>query len=216
MTTGNPREAYAAGQFYPSSEKELKDEIKKCFLSELGPKALPVKKKSRLLAGLIVPHAGYAFSGPCAAWAYKELAESMIPDTYVILGTDHKGFGSCVSLLDWKTPLGTAENDREFGILLNQEGVPVNEEAHSKEHSIEVQVPFLQFINSNPKIVPIIVSEEPDYKKIAEAISILLKDKKLRKKLGKNARKTIEENYTWNAVSSRILGYYELLVRDKL
>ena len=52
-------------------------------------------------------------------------------------------------------------------------------------------------------------------KKMAEAISILLEDKKLRKKLGKNARKTIEENYTWDATSNRILGYYELLVRDK-
>jgi len=67
---------------------------------------------------------------------------------------------------------------------------------------------------SNGENGVIVPSRAP--KKMAEAISILLKDKKLRKKLGKNARKTIEENYTWNAVSNRILGYYELLVRDKL
>ena len=66
---------------------------------------------------------------------------------------------------------------------------------------------------SNGENGVIVPSRAP--KKMAEAISILLKDKKLRKKLGKNARKTIEENYTWNAVSNRILGYYELLVRDK-
>jgi AmmeMemoRadiSam system protein B len=164
------REPAVAGQFYPSDAEELKKQIKQCFVSGFGPGSLPDKNKKKRIEGVIAPHAGYDFSGACAAWAYKEIAESEKPDTFVLLGLSHTSFPSCASMLDWKTPLGIAENDIEFSKKLEEKGIPVNEEAHAEEHSIEVQIPFLQFAAGNPKIVPIIAGHDKDYKETAKAI----------------------------------------------
>jgi AmmeMemoRadiSam system protein B len=165
------RKPVVDGQFYPSDPEELKEQIKASFLSKFGPGSLPKEGRKKHTAGAIAPHAGYQFSGPGAAWVYKEIAESIIPDTYVLLGPSHSGFSSCISLQDWKTPLGTARNDSEFGKkLADNSGLSVNEEAHSKEHSIEVQLPFLQFACPEFKIVPIMISHDLGYQKIADAI----------------------------------------------
>ncbi len=178
MTGKKTRKPAVAGQFYPSSRKQLKEDISACFLSELGPGSLPSKKGKKHLFGAIAPHAGYQFSGPCAAWAYKEIAESALPDTYVIVGLSHMGLPSCASLLDWETPLGTAKNDTQFGKVLEKKGIPVNEDTHAAEHSIEVQVPFLQFAKPKARIAPVIASHDMDYRKIAQAITDAAKELK--------------------------------------
>lgn len=169
-----------AGQFYPSDREELKKLIRQCFVSEFGPGSLPGSSKKKSLPGAIAPHAGYQFSGPCAAWAYKEIGESDPPDTFVILGLSHSGLPSCVSLSDWKTPLGTARNDIDFSKAVEEEGVPADEDAHSQEHSIEVQVPFLQFACPDARICPVIASHDMDYRKIAEAVKNAAKKLKRR------------------------------------
>jgi len=181
MKSGEARQPAAAGRFYPGSAEELKKQIKMCFLSELGPGAIQSEKKGKNVYGAVCPHAGYQFSGACAAWAYKEIAESEIPDTYVVIGLSHEGFGSCVSLQDWKTPLGIAENDAEFGKLLETMGIPADEYAHSAEHSIEVQIPFLQFICKKPRIMPVIAGRDIPYWQIAD--SIVKSAKKLGRKI---------------------------------
>lgn len=170
MTNTKVRGAAFAGQFYPAERGELKKQIKECFLSEFGPGSMPKPESKKKILGVISPHAGYQFSGPGAAWVYREIGESEMPDTYVILGTSHMGFSSCVSVQDWKTPLGTIKNDSEFGKKLAKSGLAVDEEAHSSEHSIEVQIPFLQFIQPKARIAPVMASHDLGYEAIAEAI----------------------------------------------
>jgi len=163
------RHPIVAGQFYPDDKEELNKEIEGSFKSGFGPGLLSKKRENDLI-GIIAPHAGYVFSGQCAAWAYKEIAEAKLPDIYIILGLSHQGFRTCVSLEDWETPLGVVKNDKEFGKELVKAGIKQDERAHAMEHSIEVQIPFLQFVSKDIKIVPIIVSPDVDYKEVSEKI----------------------------------------------
>ncbi len=162
------RRAIVAGSFYPTNKEALEKQIKESFLGNLGPKSLPSKIGKGKIFGVIVPHAGYVYSGQCAAHAYKAIAESEKPDTFVILGTNHTGYaesGFAVSSQDFETPLSIVRNDKEFSELLisaKKTRFSIGETAgdkmaHQYEHSIEVQLPFLQFIFQDKfKIVPII------------------------------------------------------------
>src|SRR3989338_3675605 len=171
-----PRKPIVAGMFYASDFDELSNQINDSFHSKFGPGDLPIKKRNKNILGIIAPHAGYQFSGPCAAWAYKEIAESKFADVYILLGLSHSGYPSCVSLEDWETPFGTISVDKEFNrVLMANSGLKQNENAHSQEHSIEVQLPFLQFANRDYldklKIAPITVSGDISCKDIAKAIA---------------------------------------------
>ncbi len=100
---------------------------------------------------LVAPHAGYMFSGPAAAHGYAALAEDGRPDLIIILGPSHYASGRTAALSlarAWRTPLGEALVDMEFGrrLLAETDLVEVDERTHAPEHSLEVQVPFLQFI----------------------------------------------------------------------
>jgi AmmeMemoRadiSam system protein B len=115
----------------------------------------------RSVVGLVCPHAGYMYSGPVAANAYYELALDGKPDTVVVLGPNHTGYGSALALMDeglWRTPLGDVEVDGKVAreIVRETSLVDVDELAHRYEHSIEVQLPFLQYLYSNEfKFVPV-------------------------------------------------------------
>ena len=169
------RHSLVAGQFYEEDKEELEEQIRQSFLHERGPRLLPLKDRNKNILGVISPHAGYMFSGPGAAWSFKEIAESKIPDLYILLGLSHSGYGSCLSAQDWETPFGIINTDKEFiAELSRSSGLKINEKAHQSEHSIEVQLPFLQFANmdflSKIRIAPIICSPDRDYKEIAENI----------------------------------------------
>lgn len=155
-----------AGAFYEGEEDKLKKQIEWSFLHPLGPGKIPQvpsQKGKRNNLFFIVPHAGYMYSGPVAAHAYYYLASEGIPDTVIILGPNHTGLGSYVSLWPkgkWKTPLGEIEIDEQIAMDLVRESevIDIDEKAHLYEHSIEVQVPFLQyFFDSKTKIVPIVI-----------------------------------------------------------
>lgn len=177
------RKPIVAGQFYSNNFEELNKQINDCFSSKFGPGALPIKKRDKSIFGIVAPHAGYSCSGPCAAWAYKEIAESKFADLYVILGVGHAVFETCVSLEDWETPFGLVKTDKEFGRKLIEMGIKQDDAAHRQEHSIEVQLPLLQFANRDYlerlKIMPIIVSADRDYKEIAEIIAKAAKELKI-------------------------------------
>jgi len=172
------RKPMVAGMFYALEEEALKDQIKGCFLSKFGPGKLPEGRKERDILGLIAPHAGYTYSGACAAYSYKEIAESKLPDLFVILGLSHSGYGSCISLKDWETPLGIVKNDKDFGkSLMKNSGLKQDEAAHDQEHSIEAQLPFLQFVcKEEIKIAPIIVSGDVPYGELAKNIVKTIKE----------------------------------------
>ena len=111
--------------------------------------------------GLICPHAGYLYSGPVAAHAFYELAIDGKPDTVVLLGPNHTGYGSALSIMregTWQTPLGNVEIDSSLADAILQETkiLDIDELAHRFEHSLEVQLPFLQYLYGDKfKIVPI-------------------------------------------------------------
>jgi len=152
-----------AGAFYAGTHESLKKQVEQCFLHELGPRKIPEVAETgpRQVVGLICPHAGYMFSGPIAAHAYYELAIDGKPDVVVLLGPNHTGYGSALAVMNegiWRTPLGDVEVDSAVANQIVQVSgiVDVDDSAHSMEHSIEVQLPFLQYLyDSKFKIVPI-------------------------------------------------------------
>jgi AmmeMemoRadiSam system protein B len=152
-----------AGAFYEGDAEALKAQIESCFLQGFGPKKLPAVNKNgpRRVVGLVCPHAGYMYSGSVAANAYYELAQDGKPDTVVILGPNHTGYGSALAVMNegfWRTPLGDVEVDGETANQIVRETrlVDVDDVAHRFEHSIEVQLPFLQYLyGSEWKLVPV-------------------------------------------------------------
>lgn len=152
-----------AGMFYAGTSQALKAQIEGCFTHKFGPGKLPkVKEKGpRNIVGLICPHAGYMYSGPVAAHAYYNLAEDGCPETLVLFGPNHTGRGSALAIMNegvWRTPLGDVEVDAEVANqILRESGIiDVDDSAHAFEHSVEVQLPFLQYLYGQTfKFVPI-------------------------------------------------------------
>ena len=154
------RKPAVSGMFYAGTAGELEQQIEWCYKHELGPGTMPRLNSGgpREIAAIVVPHAGYYYSGPVAAHAYKELAEDGIFDTAVILGPNHTGYGDPVSLWsegDWSTPLGDVEVNKRLAQRLLGDVIKADSTAHIHEHSIEVQLPWLQHLYGKVKIVPI-------------------------------------------------------------
>jgi len=152
-----------AGVFYAGSREALKKQVEDCFLHKFGPKEIPSINEDgpRKIVSLICPHAGYAFSGPVAANAYFQMAKDGKIDSVVILGPNHTGIGSGISIMTegvWRTPLNDAEIDGELAKRIQSASryIDVDDTAHSHEHSIEVQLPFLQYVYGKSfRFVPI-------------------------------------------------------------
>ncbi|MHB9035048.1 MAG: AmmeMemoRadiSam system protein B [Armatimonadota bacterium] len=147
------RRPAVAGMFYEGTRDELEQSIEECFLGRLGPGTLPDVRKRRLghVLGLVSPHAGYMYSGPAAAYAFLELANDGLPDVVVLLGPNHHGIGAAVAVNtenEWSTPLGSVRVDIDTAqeIVRCSEFAQADSAAHSREHSIEVQLPFLQYL----------------------------------------------------------------------
>jgi len=146
-----------AGQFYAGKEASLRREVEACFNSPIGPGHLPkLEPGPRNIVGAVVPHAGLVYSGPVAAHVYAALAKDGFPGTFVILGPNHNGIGAGVATTDedFETPFGLVKIDHE--IVAKLKGAVDNDPvSHRFEHSIEVQLPFLQYIDRDIRIVPI-------------------------------------------------------------
>jgi len=157
------RHPAVAGSWYAGNSVGLQTQIEKCFTHKLGPGKLPkvVKEGPRNLVGLVCPHAGYMYSGPVAAHAYYELAKDGKPDIVVIFSPNHTGRGSALAVMNegvWRTPMGDVEIDIQTAnqILRESHIIDVDDRAHAYEHSIELQLPFLQYLYGSAfKFVPI-------------------------------------------------------------
>jgi AmmeMemoRadiSam system protein B len=170
------REPCVAGQFYEKNAEKLEKQLLDCYTSKYGPGDLPVKRTDKKITAIIAPHAGYQFSGPCAAWAYKEIAESKFPYAFILLGPNHFGTGSGISIEDWKTPLGVVKTDKKIAEELSEHtSLKIAEHEHAAEHSLEVQLPFLQFSNKDKidelKIVPITIGQDIDFMKLGKELA---------------------------------------------
>ena len=151
------RKSIVAGQFYPGQHDSCVDEINECLDARTLSEPLP----ETIVAG-IVPHAGWTFSGSLAALVFlaiKQQHEKV--HTFVIFGAAHGYFGQSPAVYDrgsWITPLGEVAIDEELADAVLSAGPVVSDaSAHRAEHSIEVQVPFMQYLFPGAKILPILV-----------------------------------------------------------
>ncbi len=181
------RNPAAAGMFYPADKEQLIQNIEECFTDKRGPGSKPsISKKEKNVKGVVVPHAGYPFSGAIAAHAFDFIASNGFADCFIVLGPNHTGIGSAVSTMtdgSWKTPLGDVDINKKIGKEIFNGIVDDDEKAHSNEHSIEVQLPFLQYISKDFDFVPISMSMQ-DYQ-TSEEIGGIIADviKKSEKKI---------------------------------
>jgi AmmeMemoRadiSam system protein B len=169
MRMSSARHPAAAGRFYEATKEGLSASLRECFLHELGPGSPPEPAADgpRRISAVVSPHAGYIYSGPAAAHGFGALAADGIPDTVVILGPTHHSPArrAAVSLAEaWSTPLGEVPVNTKLGRRLVEASplLEADESAHRGEHSLEVQVPFLQFTYGDrvPAICPICIRSQ--------------------------------------------------------
>ena len=157
------RQPAVAGAFYPNDPDKLKELIESSFLGDAGVGHIPKLNSfegTDYPINIMVPHAGYQYSGAIASHGYCEIVKNGFPEVFIIISPNHTGFGSEVSVFnegEWITPLGSVEVDSEFAdmIIESSDIASADFSAHIREHSIEVQLPFLQYFSADFKIVPI-------------------------------------------------------------
>jgi AmmeMemoRadiSam system protein B len=176
------RRPVVAGQFYPGTAAECKMELKE-YLAE---GALPAELPEEIIAG-IVPHAGWTFSGQLAALVFAAIKkQNTNVDTFCIFGAAHSYFGPQPAVCDsgaWQTPLGNIAIDEDLAQVVSKTGSAVADpNVHRGEHSIEVQVPFIQHLFPDAKILPIITPPDEAVIELGTAVGQILsetKDKKI-------------------------------------
>jgi len=166
------RPAAVAGLFYPEDSKELKQQVQ-TLLQQAHDTSINLNKTQQAIA-LIVPHAGYIYSGLTAAYAYQQIipyAESI--KRVILLGPSHRVAFNGMAVPDvssFITPLGKIPLDnKEIDNLVEEQQLLLSNQAHEQEHSLEVQLPFLQVILNNFQLVPIVVGQS-DSKAISEVL----------------------------------------------
>ncbi len=197
MASINLRKPVVAGQFYPAGESELRG-----LIASLADK--PAQKSDCL--GCILPHAGYVYSGRVAA---STVSGMKIRDSVVLLGPNHTGHGAAFSIMpkgSWQTPLGNVEiNSSLAGLFLDKSPeLEADTLAHAQEHSLEVELPLLQYFKIDFKIVP---------------IAVMTEDLARLEKVAQDLAAVITENNLQNSVTfiaSSDLTHYEPLASAKI
>jgi AmmeMemoRadiSam system protein B len=163
MSSKTKRSPAVAGVFYPDNPKELRDLIDQSFRNQrFGPGIAPPSSGSkRRIYGIISPHAGYIYSGAVAANGFYE-ASSVDFKNVIMVGPNHYGIGSGVAIMKggvWETPLGDLPVNSDLARqVASKSGImDFDSEAHSRDHCLEVQLPFLQYIKTDFGIVPVIL-----------------------------------------------------------
>ena len=165
------RQPAVAGRFYSTDRRELRETLQRWLGRDASPQAAPA---------CVVPHAGYQYSGSVAASVYRSVR---VPIRCVVLGPNHTGYGPMASVMTrgrWLTPLGEVPLDEAWAsrLLRRCSWLTVDTEAHRYEHSIEVQVPFLQTLQPVMTLVPIVLYPIgwDGYRALGEALADLTRD----------------------------------------
>ena len=145
------RQPAVAGYFYPADRKQLEEQLSSF---------LPERQRQHAVA-VVVPHAGYMYSGHVAGAVYASVE---LPDTFILLCPNHTGAGSDFDLWpqgEWLTPLGSAQIDQGLSQQLLQlfPRARADGRAHMREHALEVQIPFLQFVKGQFRFVALCVHQ---------------------------------------------------------
>src|ERR1700675_137557 len=178
MTTSAVRTPAVAGRFYPGRAEELLGEV----LEFTSPSKIPIATARIAAIGCVAPHAGYIYSGGVAGAVYSRLE---IPERCVILCPNHTGKGHPLAIMastTWQTPLGEVAAHADMGARLLRRFPALQEDsaAHRAEHAIEVQLPFLQALRPELKIVPLAVgtSNFDVLRGLGEALADVIADQK--------------------------------------
>lgn len=157
------REAAMAGRFYAGDAEQCREEIATCLAkAHAPPMGAGLGERPKRVIGAVVPHAGWICSGAVAARVFDAVREARTPQVVVIFGAIHVQHGPRATIFPtgaWETPLGLAHIDERLSSRLHgQTGLlEVDPLAHENEHSIEVEVPFIQHLMPQAKIIPIMV-----------------------------------------------------------
>lgn len=175
------RQAAVAGNFYPDNESALSGMVTD-FLKDAVNEALPD------ITGLVCPHAGYIYSGQVAACSYKQV-EGKKYETVIIIAPSHSEYFDFNSVFDgraYRTPLGIVEVDTEraerlTGNVTHKNYTRLSDSGHRREHSLEVQLPFLQTVLADFKIVPVVMGSQSkkNIESLGNAIGEIFKDESI-------------------------------------
>jgi hypothetical protein len=168
------RRPIVAGQFYPGQSDQCVDEIKQCLKE--APLNMPLPE---IIVAGIVPHAGWTFSGVTAAIVFAAIKKRHPKvDTFVIFGAVHRHSGRSPAVYDkgvWVTPLGEIAIDEELaGAVIESKTAISDRNAHDSEHSMEVQVPFIQYLFPDAKILPILTPPVEQAIRLGEIVASLI------------------------------------------
>ena len=223
------REPVVAGAFYPGSRSALSAGLTLLLKQKVHAAGTLCKPM-----GFVVPHAGYIYSGAVAAAGYRELAAHGRPEWAIILGANHTGLGAPISIARegvWRTPLGDAPIATEVADSLVAEGLTVADEAFLHEHSIEVQLPFLQFLfGAEIPFIPICVMLPAlsDLTALGEAIARIVRGK-ARDKAGvvivssdfthyepDETARSVDHRAIEKILALDVQGFYRSLIEERL
>ena len=155
------RKPAVAGYFYPSRE----DPLRRMIEGMVDPES----KKEKAIC-VISPHAGFEYSGPVAGAVFSSV---QLPDVFVILGPSHRSMLSRIGIMKegiWETPLGQTPVESRLAELIMNYSQLISEDtaAHSNEHSLEVQLPFIQYFKKDISIVPLCISYHAAFEELEE------------------------------------------------
>ena len=174
MDSTEIRKPAVSGQFYPGSAQRLKENIERLIDKDV---------KAAQAIGCMLPHAGYMYSGGVAG---KTVSSVVVKDNVILIGPNHTGYGALFSIMTegvWQTPLDNSEINSDLAKAILSESKFLSEDnlAHIGEHSLEVELPFLQYFNPKVKIVPIVASEDEisTYREIGSSLAQAIKRCKL-------------------------------------
>ncbi|HLV34763.1 MAG TPA: AmmeMemoRadiSam system protein B [Spirillospora sp.] len=170
----NIRKPAFSGLFYPADPDSLREVVRHCLARPAGA----ATQKPRIL---IVPHAGYLYSGPVAGAGFAQVRDC---STVILLGVSHRHSFETVAAyfgMGWQTPLGTVLIDRQMVLKLVNTCplVSINNSVHRYEHTLEVQLPFLQEVLEDFRIVPLLLGNQAATGEISTAIAQVLDDQTL-------------------------------------
>ncbi len=196
-----------AGSFYPGTRGELSAAIASCYTRPLGPgRVPPAPSTDARVVAVVAPHAGYEYSGPVAAHSYLHVSSLRDPDLIVVVAPNHYGIGSGVSTFqegEWETPLGRMKVDSAASSeLVADSGVAAfDPDAQRLEHSLEVQLPFLQALYGDS--VPLL------------PISLLFQDEETATRVGSSIAKLVRGRRAVIVASSDMTHYEPAAVASR-
>jgi len=218
------RKPIACPEYYPNTFEKLDRSIRESFQHKKGPGTLQASRRNVKNELFLVPSESIEKAGPCTAWGYMEVAEAKFPKTYLVLGSNHHSDVKYSTYLfaNWETPLGPVKVNEELGKKLQEEFPQlINEHtSHEKEHSVEIQLPWLQFAArdklSELTFIPFTINTKDlkEIKHLAEVLSKFAKENDITIVSSYNVEDTATIRYIKSGSSEALINYKQRKQKD--